>query len=621
MKREEIERLSLVQLVAELKKYGLPVSPNPMICVDTLVGYYEENSETKEVSTEDVNFEHQSTSAGTSAEKDKMDSDSSNSLEAVVKLLTEKVQQQQSMLYQLFNQKPVVFQPCVPNMVPNLLYGPPDSSQSSVLQGSQTPHFTTSAVPNPTNWQAPITGMSANPSSVYQTSSVLTTVPTAQAITLLASQIPQFNGVEEEVDVWIPAVSKMSKHARDWFDMDVSVVPGSWDSFKAGITRRFRRHIPFNVALQKAETRLWTYGKDSFQEYAMAKLKLLHRLHLPQDVCINVLIGGITNFSIRSAAASLSVNSVDEFLDRMHQITSVCGTSKCSSPVHFKKEKSRDVKDSKESKDRTNSSVKKPSSPNKEKDVICAYCKIRGHLKADCRKLKRKEQLGPTTPASSLASSQVAAVKEAEEPPATQDQDQLSVGCVDAKSSRQVKISDSTTEINSLDNRPCSLLVLLDTGSPVSFIQESVSSPSKLLFGYDKRNHLDSSLIRFLSDLAKTTLVDRDFEKTRDRDRDIAIKASDKLKQYNKLYYDKHHKTLFLYKIGDFVLIRDSTTKPGENRKLKPVYKGPYLVAKVLDKNRYVIQDIPGSPITQKPYNSILSPDRIKLWIKPVQVN
>ncbi|KYN12117.1 hypothetical protein ALC57_15719, partial [Trachymyrmex cornetzi] len=100
-----------------------------------------------------------------------------------------------------------------------------------------------------------------------------------------------------------------------------------------------------------------------------------------------------------------------------------------------------------------------------------------------------------------------------------------------------------------------------------------------------------------------------------------ACQATDKLRSYNKSYYDKHHKTPSVYKPGDYVLVRDTSSKPGEEKKFKAPYKGPYLVTKALNKNRYVIQDIPGFNITQKPYNSILSPDRLKHWIKPLTVN
>jgi len=55
------------------------------------------------------------------------------------------------------------------------------------------------------------------------------------------------------------------------------------------------------------------------------------------------------------------------------------------------------------------------------------------------------------------------------------------------------------------------------------------------------------------------------------------------------------------------VLIRDTTLKPNENKKLKPNYKGPYIIAKALNKNRYVVKDIPGFNITSKPYNHSFS--------------
>jgi len=141
------------------------------------------------------------------------------------------------------------------------------------------------------------------------------------------------------------------------------------------------------------------------------------------------------------------------------------------------------------------------------------------------------------------------------------------------------------------------------------------ASPSKLLLGYDQRSHSDSKLIRFLNDLAKIQL---DTQTTRLDAQRLASETVDIIKAYNKEYYDKHHKKPTKYSYGDYVMIRDTTAKPGENKKFKPSYKGPYMVTKTLDKNRYVIQDIPGFNVSAKPYNSILSSDRLKLWIKPV---
>lgn len=65
-------------------------------------------------------------------------------------------------------------------------------------------------------------------------------------------------------------------------------------------------------------------------------------------------------------------------------------------------------------------------------------------------------------------------------------------------------------------------------------------------------------------------------------------------------------------------MIRDHASKPGVSKKLQPRYKGPYVIAAILDKNRYKITDVPGFSHTQKPYDSILSPDRLKHWVKPL---
>lgn len=129
------------------------------------------------------------------------------------------------------------------------------------------------------------------------------------------------------------------------------------------------------------------------------------------------------------------------------------------------------------------------------------------------------------------------------------------------------------------------------------------------------RNHNDAALAEYVNALIA---IDSDIVKEKETNRDIAVEATKKLASYNKIYYDNKHKRPTKYQPGDYVLIRDTQAKPKENRKLKPNYKGPYMVTKALNKNRYVIEDIPGFNLTSRPYNTILSPDRLKPWIKPV---
>lgn len=142
------------------------------------------------------------------------------------------------------------------------------------------------------------------------------------------------------------------------------------------------------------------------------------------------------------------------------------------------------------------------------------------------------------------------------------------------------------------------------------------TSPSKLLLGYDQRNHGDKNLRKYIDNLLQ---IDNNLSEQREEARTIASQATAKLREYNKTYYDKHHKKPTKYKAGDLVLIKDLQSKTGISKKLKPNYKGPYVIAKVLNKNRYVVKDIPGFNITQKPYDSILSPDKLKPWIKPIE--
>jgi len=103
------------------------------------------------------------------------------------------------------------------------------------------------------------------------------------------------------------------------------------------------------------------------------------------------------------------------------------------------------------------------------------------------------------------------------------------------------------------------------------------SSPSKLMLGYEGKNHDDFPFSEFVNYFANSDL-DLDIERAKKRD--LAKQASDLVRQYNKIYRDSHSKKPTLYKEGEYVLVRDTRFKPGVNSKLKPNYKGPYVIKK-----------------------------------------
>lgn len=59
-------------------------------------------------------------------------------------------------------------------------------------------------------------------------------------------------------------------------------------------------------------------------------------------------------------------------------------------------------------------------------------------------------------------------------------------------------------------------------------------------------------------------------------------------------------------------MIRNVVVTPGVNVKLLPKFKGLYVV-KVLDYDRYAIEDVPGFQLTHRSFSKVFSSVRMKL--------
>ncbi|XP_026829817.1 uncharacterized protein LOC113563025 [Ooceraea biroi] len=300
----------------------------------------------------------------------------------------------------------------------------------------------------------------------------------AHAVNLLAPQIPEFGGTDtENVRLWVQRIDRVSaihrapdhvtllaassrlvKQARKWFDLGSGPMLESWMGFREAIIKRFERRVLFQVALQKIEARKWNPSRESFQEYAMDRLTLMHSLDLSAKDSIHLLTGGIGNQALRATAAALRVETIDEFLDGMHNITAV-------TTENFKGQFSNQrTLNTEEQRSNGGGKVGHLAKHCRTAGTFCVYCRSQGHLRNDCPKLKRKEQQGCTS--QPTAAGAVSTVQAAQDPSNT-------IALV-RESGEIIKINGSPLKIVKFNGSDCNLFALLDTGSPVSFVRSDI---------------------------------------------------------------------------------------------------------------------------------------------------
>lgn len=137
-------------------------------------------------------------------------------------------------------------------------------------------------------------------------------------------------------------------------------------------------------------------------------------------------------------------------------------------------------------------------------------------------------------------------------------------------------------------------------------------TPARILFGVDQHRNFQSDLTEFIE-----FQINGDLNRDRNLS-DIRKEAHEnivKLQNYNKERYDSNCKRNTYFEKGDLVMI-PQVPNPGQRNKLKPKHKGPYIVRKVLDKNRYVIADIDNFQISGRHFEGIFDPTNLVLYKK-----
>jgi len=202
------------------------------------------------------------------------------------------------------------------------------------------------------------------------------------------------------------------------------------------------------------ESRKWLVHKETFDQYMLAKLSLIHGLDLPPRDVIHVLIGGIVSAPVRAAALSLSTETVEDFVDRMRNIAEGCVETERKSG-NGQKIKNKPCR---------NCGGAGHTHQDCRKELKCFFCKKTGHRQYDCPAVKERNRNQPAQPRTSSTPAAVTEDCTPAEP----------IAFVADVTGDNLELSESSVQVDSLLGQPCDLVALLDIGSAVSFIKYSV---------------------------------------------------------------------------------------------------------------------------------------------------
>jgi len=204
--------------------------------------------------------------------------------------------------------------------------------------------------------------------------------------------------------------------------------------------------------------------KETFDQYAIDKLSLLHQLNLPESDTIHLLISGISQSSLRATALSVADESLDSFLEKMRCITEGASDGERKSFQVQSTNKARELMC-------RNCGKKGYEAKSCNSEAICFYCKATGHRRFECPKLGTKSVAQGSHPKGTQLATPVTKVEMADSSQAEAADKLVALVKEDDDGTRR---AETSVKVISICKNNCSLVALFDTGSPVSFVRYDV---------------------------------------------------------------------------------------------------------------------------------------------------
>jgi len=212
------------------------------------------------------------------------------------------------------------------------------------------------------------------------------------------------------------------------------------------------------------EARTWRSHKESFDDYAIDKLALIHQLELPAKDSINLLIGGIAQPTLRATALSLRSTTVETFIEAMRHITAGVADLDRRRPANGV----TPIRTKDQPGQCRNCGKNGHTHQECRSTTTCFYCKKPGHRQYECPGKKQGSGTASGARVQPRTPTVAAAVTGDDEGAATEEV------AATSEPGTMLETGSPLIAISVFCNQNCKLIALIDTGSPVSFIKNSV---------------------------------------------------------------------------------------------------------------------------------------------------